>query len=178
MRITSPTTIIFLSILSLPALGAGLEERVRSCAAIAGAEERLSCYDAIGRGVIAETIPVEGQADAPPTDKAAVEGAVASTAAPASVKPADEHMGGYKFKDPERDPDEMAMVTRVIECQKERGSGSWYFRFQNQQVWKQVDRRTLNFQGCDFPVKVVSDGFGYVMRIEGREGKIRVSRKQ
>ena len=177
MRITAPTPIILLTMLSLPALGAGLEERVRSCAAIAGAEERLTCYDAIGRGVIAETIPVESEADAAP-DKPAAEAAVASTVAPASDKPADEHMGGYKFKDPERDPDEMAMVTRVIECQKERGSGSWYFRFQNQQVWKQVDRRTLNFQGCDFPVKVVADGFGYVMRIEGREGKIRVSRKQ
>ena len=87
-------------------------------------------------------------------------------------------MGGYKFKDPEEDPDEMAMVTRVVECQKERGSGSWYFRFENGQVWKQVDRRTLNFQGCDFAVKVVSDGFGYVMRIEDRKGKIRVSRKK
>ena len=92
--------------------------------------------------------------------------------------PSDETFGGYQFKDPDKDPDEEAMTSRVVQCQRDRSSGSWYFRLENDQVWKQVDRRTLQFRDCDFPVKVVADGFGYVMLIEGRDGRIRVSRHQ
>ncbi len=169
---------------------ATLAEQVRACATIATADQRLECYDRLGRQVVesADTVaPVTAQ-DAPAAPPAA-SGEKEAPAAPAAAtagasagaspkKPPDENFGGYQFKDPEEDPDEMAMVTRVVDCQKERGSGSWYFRFENDQVWKQVDRHPLNFQDCDFPVKVVSDGFGYVMRIEGRELKIRISRRK
>ena len=165
----------------LPIAHAGaatLEAQLRQCAAMTDAEQRLACYDRLGRQ-LAETPPSGAAADrvqeASPQQGVTAPGAAAD-AAVAGVP--DDNIGGYQFKDPEEDPDAMAMITRVVDCEKERGSGSWYFRFENGQVWKQVDRRSLNFQGCDFPVRVLSDGFGYVMRIEGREGKIRVARRK
>ena len=169
----------------LPIAQAGaltLEEQVRQCAAVSDEGQRLACYDTLGGQLQASPASADVAAErpvsppVPPPDQTTAPAAAAVAASPR--KTPDENLGGYQFKDPEEDPNEMAMITRVVDCEKERGSGSWYFRFENDQVWKQVDRRTLNFQGCDFPVKVLSDGFGYVMRIEGREGKIRVSRRK
>ena len=184
--VSAPAIAVALLLSAAAAGSASLEQQLRQCSAIEEPQQRLTCYDALGRQLPAASgsaveQEVSGELDAAATRSGAepVAAPAADTAATASTrKPPDENFGGYRYQDPEEDPDEMAMVTRVVDCEKERGSGSWYFRFENDQVWKQVDRRTLNFQGCDFPVKVLSDGFGYVMRIEGREGKIRVSRRK
>ena len=89
-------------------------------------------------------------------------------------------MGGYKFEEkPSDHPDntDNTVFARVTLCQQDRDK-VWFFKFDNGQVWKQVDRTRLSFQDCDFPVAILKDGFGYKMQIEGSEKQIRISRKK
>jgi len=94
-----------------------------------------------------------------------------------------ETIGGYQFE-PKRSAEEEVekqveegLRTRVVKCQKSR-EAIWYFKLENGQIWKQVDRQSLSFQGCDFGAVVANDGIGYVLRIDGRKGKIRIKRRQ
>ena len=119
-----------------------------------------------------------GSSDAKPA--AAVSTGTAAVVAPSDKEKSVDTIGGYKYEEnaagsPESNDD--IYHTRVIQCQKDSG-GSWYFKFENGQVWKQVDRRVLNFQGCDLAVTVTDGGMGYSMKIDGKKGKIRISRRK
>lgn len=156
--------------LSLAAPSAELEE-LKACARVEDREARFSCYEALGQRVLA----ADSEAGATPAAAAAATSAVAAPAAEDSATA--DTIGGYRFEQRESDEDPDALATRVVECQK-NVEGTWYFRLENGQVWKQVDRQTLNFQACDFPATVGKDGLGYVLKIEGRKGKIRISRRK
>lgn len=63
----------------------------------------------------------------------------------------------------------------VSKCQQAHDK-RWFFIFDNDQVWKQVDRKRAYYKNCDFDVSISKDSFGYVMNIEGKDSKIRVRR--
>ena len=126
------------------------------------------------------------QADASVAGNAAAAEASVETASGAAAKhSADsaDHIGGYQFEpkysaeEAIEKQEEEGLRTRVVLCQRDR-AGTWYFKLENGQVWKQVDRQTLSFQGCEFAAVVANDGLGYVLRIDGRKGKIRIKRRK
>jgi hypothetical protein len=166
-------TAALLSFQQAPVATADLLEQLQSCARVKEQQARFACYEALGQEALKQS-----PSDEPGSGGAPVVAAPAAAAAQPGEKPsAEDTIGGYRFEEPSEDPDEDALATRVVECQKSF-EGIWYFRLENGQVWKQVDRQTLNFQACDFPVTVANDGLGYVLRIEGRKGKIRISRRK
>ncbi len=182
-------TACLLLAVSLPAVSQTLSERLQGCVKETNDAQRLACYDRVSATVSGATespAPAPAAA-APATPQSVAQPTQAVAPAPAAAvsggKTAEDEVGGYQFRDKETTPEEaeeeaVALRARVVQCQRERGSGSWYFRLDNDQVWKQTDRRRLNFVDCDFDVRILEGGFGYEMHIDGRDGKIRVSRRQ
>ncbi len=153
-------------------------DELKRCAKITEQDNRIDCYEALGQRVLLEDKPGEAPAVAKPA--VAVSTGTAAVVTPSNKEKSVDTMGGYKFDEKTSDSSESnddTYDTRVIQCQKDSG-GSWYFKFENGQVWKQVDRRILNFQGCDFAVTVIDGGFGYSMKVDGRKGNIRISRRK
>ncbi|MEP6391525.1 MAG: hypothetical protein ABJ056_16540 [Halioglobus sp.] len=180
---------------------------LKNCARTADPDARFKCYDALGQQVLSSETKTEVASPVtavsePATSKAlpsatpvavtqtpAASAPAAESTAPAaaatgtqSVDPSDT-IGGYQFE-PKRTAEEEVekqveegLRTRVVKCQRNR-EGIWYFKLENGQVWKQVDRQSLSFQGCDFGAVVANDGLGYVLRIDNRKGKIRIKRRQ
>jgi len=177
-------------------------DTLKACAKTADPDARFKCYDRLGQQVLSSETAVVAPAvsgastsaaakvvasEAPvkATQAPAVSTAVAE--APAAVEAPNldpsETIGGYQFE-PKRSAEEEVekqveegLRTRVVKCQKSR-EAIWYFKLENGQIWKQVDRQSLSFQGCDFGAVVANDGIGYVLRIDGRKGKIRIKRRQ
>ncbi|MEP5569257.1 MAG: hypothetical protein ABJN62_15560 [Halioglobus sp.] len=171
---------------------------LRVCAAIDSREARFDCYEGLGQRALkskemetAETFPAAESGTGSPTvgnpnDGAApavipatASAAATSTSAGPTSKNDEATIGGYQFetKSAAEKEAEQQMETRVVLCQRNR-EGTWYFKLENDQVWKQVDRQRLSFQGCDFGAKVTNDGIGYILRIDGRKGKIRIKRQK
>lgn len=181
-------------------------EALKSCARTANPEARFKCYDRLGQQVLssetqsavvsdvaepaaAAVVPTGApvaatQAPAAPaTATTAVAPEAAAKAVESSSVDASDTIGGYQFE-PKLSAEEEAekqveegLRTRVVKCQKNR-EGIWYFKLENGQVWKQTDRQSLFFRDCDFGAVVANDGLGYVLRIDGRKGKIRIKRRQ
>jgi hypothetical protein len=56
--------------------------------------------------------------------------------------------------------------------------GDWYFIFDDGQVWKEVTRRRLRFEECNFDATITKDLFGFQLWIDTLEKPIRVKRQQ
>jgi len=160
---------------------------LKSCARMSESNARTSCYEALGKRVIedksspattAETVPSPAESPEPAAGVAATATASSAVApAPASQPQMEDNMGGYKYAEKASDHPDNDIHTRVVQCQQDRDK-VWFFKFENGQVWKQVDRSRLNFKDCDFPVVVSKDGFGYKLQVEGEGRKIRISRRK
>lgn len=170
------------SLLFCPVLSADstdVVDELKQCARITQQESRIDCYESLGRRVLGSEASEQGAAVVEPaTPDAKPQVSAAAVAAVPSDKPEmNDQIGGYKFEEKPSDHPDNAIHARVVLCQRDRDK-AWHFKFENGQVWKQVDRTTLNFQGCDFPVTILKDGFGYKMKIEGSERQIRISRRK
>ena len=152
-----------------------LLDELRDCARTIATDARIACYEALGQKAL-QAGTTEGTQASSSGKSADASPAPAVVAGGAQSSP-DDTIGGYKFEDKPTEVDADALASRVVDCQRSF-EGIWYFRLENGQVWKQVDRQTLNFQACDFPATVTKDGLGYVLKIEGRKGKIRISRRK
>jgi len=166
------------------AAASNVVEDLKSCARMVERDARVECYESLGKQVLGNEATAQGATVAEPVAQPASSAPAATAAAVSSVaevpadKPEmDDHIGGYKFEEKPSDHPDNAIQARVVLCQQDRDK-AWFFKFENGQVWKQVDRTTLNFQGCDFPVTILKDGFGYKMKIEGSERQIRISRQK
>ena len=164
-------------------------DELKNCARIAASDTRIACYEALGRQVIeSETLTQAGPKPTPmaSTTSAVAVGTVAPTvetapatasAAPIAQPSMNDEMGGYQYAEKASDHPDNDINTRVVQCQQDRDK-AWYFKFDNGQVWKQVDGTSRRFKDCDFPVVVSKDGFGYRMQVEGEGAKIRISRRK
>lgn len=63
----------------------------------------------------------------------------------------------------------------VKSCQKSH-DGKWFFIFENNQVWKQVDRVKRRYKACNFNVSIVKGSFGYKLLIDDDPRPIRIKR--
>ena len=136
-------------------------DALKSCARMADAPARTACYEELGARLINSESVVPAVADSAPPAQSAIE-----------TLP--EGLGGGEFADKAGDKAE-SYRGQVTSCQKS-ADRKWFYIFDNKQVWKQVDRRSRRHQECNFTVTISKDAFGYIMRIEGQEGKIRVDR--
>jgi hypothetical protein len=175
-------------------------DELKNCARIAGSDVRIACYEALGRQVIQGETSTQANPNPAPSANASTTSAVAvgtataatapetatATAAPevatATVAPSEEpsmndSMGGYKYEKKPLDHPDNDISTRIVQCQQNLDK-AWYFKFENGQVWKQVDGKTRHFKNCDFAVVVSKDGLGYKMQVEGEGAKIRISRRK
>ena len=172
------------------AVSAGAEDIVaelKTCAKMLEDDTRSHCYEAPGKRVIeadSSAIAPTNPVSSPAVDSEAAVGAgVAASASTAASSPSasepkmEENMGGYQYADKPSDHPDNNINTRVTQCQQDMDK-VWFFKFENGQAWKQVDRGRLNFKDCNFAVIVSKDGFGYKMQVEGEGRKIRISRRK
>ena len=140
--------------------------------------------DVVEPSAVAPEAPsaVTGTASVAPAAPVAAAAPTAASVENSKTENYDE-IGGYEFQSKRSEEEEIekqaeeGMRTRVVLCQRSR-ENIWYFKLENGQIWKQIDRQSLSFQGCDFGAVVANDGLGYVLRIDGRKGKIRIKRRK
>ena len=187
MNIQSWCLLVLCSLVYTPFLSAATSdvvEDLKACARMVERDVRVECYESLGKQVLGHEATAQGatvaESAAQPASSAPVATAAtvsAVTEVPTGKPEMDDHIGGYQYEEKPSDHPDNAIQARVVLCQRDRDK-AWHFKFENGQVWKQVDRTTLNFQGCYFPVTILKDGFGYKMQIEGSERQIRISRRK
>ncbi len=162
MRFPFHTLWVTCLVLAVPAHGQVLDtiDELKACARTEDKGIRTACYEALGQRVLA--------AEDDNTDSTATE-----TVTDAKLPDA---LGGDSFA--EKAGEAAASDRgRVVSCKK-ASDEKWFYYFDNGQVWKQVDGRRRRHKACDFYVTISRDGFGYKMRIDGSNVKIRVNRRR
>jgi hypothetical protein len=138
---------------------------IARCADIEDADARLACYD-----------EAFGQGRSPgPAAEAPLKAADDATSGSAPL-PLTEQVGAGQLDRKDRpEPEQERFEGRVVECKRD-SRNTWYFYFDNGQVWKQRSNTRFTNRDCDFTVTISRDSFGYTMQIEGETKKLRVGR--
>lgn len=150
-------------------------EEIKVCARIGSTAKRVECYETLGqRALQAEAASVDpaGQSGMPPPGPA--EAAETPVAAAQTVGKMTDDLGGPEFE--KRAGKAMPTFAGVVTSCKKGAYGKYYFYFDNGQIWKQSGAERLRFRECRFNVTIAKDFGGYVMRIEGRKGRVRIAR--
>lgn len=148
-------------------------DALTACAMTADRDSRIACYEALGKRVLeAEAATVSTDSTRPEP----VAAAMAPVEAVSSTPVLKDDLGGEKFEK-KADSEEEKNKGLVTSCKKGPDK-KWYFYFDNGQIWKQIDNDRLSLKDCRFLATIAKDMFGYKMQIEGRSGKIRISRKK
>ena len=143
---------------------------LNKCAGIGDDENRLACYDALAT-VLADDQDSVGDAGT----VAATTAATAAVAADVGSVPLTDEIGKERVE-PKSDDEQPRFAANVTSCQKSAQSGQFYFIFENGQVWKQSNYRSLNLRDCVFDVEISKSGFGYQMYIPSKDRTVRVAR--
>jgi len=137
------------------------------CAAITDDSARLTCYDALADVLV----PAEGGS----TVAVAAPAVAAGLDSAAEVTPITDSVGKERVE--QKDVDEAPRFSaKVTSCRKNPQSGQYSFSFDNGQVWKQSNYRSLSMRNCEFDVEIAKVAFGYEMYIPSKDRRIRVSR--
>ena len=172
-------------------------DELKACAKMPVRDARYACFDSL-----AERVLRDESADEESTlgNKARPEAAVPPAAI--SAPPPSERSSQEKVVPPaavavpaatgaQPPPDDVATLTvgddkesksahysgRITSCKKGH-YGDWFFNFDNGQVWKEVSRRKLEFEECNFDATITKDLFGYKLSIAALEKPIRVKRQK
>jgi hypothetical protein len=136
---------------------------VSECSAIQDAAARLACYDELKPPHPAETSTPD-HADVPETNSRPV----------AEPKKLDDEVGRESLDHKEADR-EVKVRGHVVQCRTNE-RGSYFFFFENGQMWQQKDSKRIAWKECDFEVTIDKDYFGYGMVKDGDDRRIRISR--
>jgi len=183
----------------LMVLAAQVVAAQEDCRSIEDDAERLACYDRESAPAspppAAEKQPVAPAAKTPPEAvqaepaksrepvPSATEEPAAGAAAPAEGAKAatgpeyvqlDETVG---IEDLEKGDKEREILIRgtVVRCEKDVRKKMMFF-FNNGQIWKQKDNKTVPWKECSFEVTISKDFFGYKLLPDGEKREIRISR--
>ena len=168
MRKTLSITAILISfILASPySLAADILGQLKDCARIQKDDERIGCYEALGKSVLAsDTDSVATPATPEPS---------ATDATSAEPKELPDSIGGGKYARDAGVPEEQ--FHGLLKSCKKAIDKRWFYIFENGQVWKQVKHKKIRHKNCNVGATLTQDGFGYIMRIDGEDRKIRVRR--
>jgi hypothetical protein len=149
-------------------------DEMKTCAKTANPDERIACYEALGKRMLeADAATTTMKAQPVQTAPIAADAAVAAQASTPELK---DDLGGERFAK-ETDPAEAQNQGLITSCRYGRDD-RWYFYFDNGQVWRQSNFGRLSVDECNFIATINKGLFGYKMKIDGRDGKIRVSRRK
>jgi hypothetical protein len=139
------------------------------CADIEDADARLACYDeAFGQG--------RSPGPAAEAPRKAAEEAADDATSGSEPLPLTDQVGAGQLDRKDRPELEVERFEgRVVECKRD-SRNTWYFYFDNGQVWKQRSNTRFKKRECGFTVTISRDSFGYTMQIEGETKKLRVGR--
>ncbi len=153
--------------LSLPANAASdTLQQLKDCARTENTELRVACYEALGKAVLA----AESQANA--NGNSTADATTKSTTAESVAMP--DSIGGGKFSRDANIPEEQ--FKGMLKSCKKSLDKRWFYFFENGQIWKQVQHKSIRHKNCNVAATLSKDGFGYKMRIEGEDRKVRVRR--
>lgn len=150
-------------------------DELKACAKTADQDERIACYEALGKRVLAADAEATAK-KAQPVQSSPIAAEAAAVVAVASTPELKDDLGGERFAK-ESDPAYAENQGLITSCKYGRDD-RWYFYFDNGQVWKQSNYGRMSFDECNFIATINKDLFGYKMEIEGRDGKIRVTRRK
>lgn len=169
-KITLLTTssLLTFSLLSSPSFGIEpeVETSLKECTLLADNITRLSCFDDLTKDFFKVEVVQQSSTE--------VE-SISQKEQTSETETLPESLGGGEYADKAGvKPTEYR--GKVVSCQKAHDR-KWFYIFDNKQVWKQVDRRKLRYRyGCDFKVTIYRGSFGYIMLVDGDQGKIQVKR--
>ena len=170
---------------------------LKACARIQATADRVECYETLGRKALqTEAAAADGAAmpaaggvpeSTEPAEALAVPAVETEMPPPEPVKTAEaqaepantfpkmtDDLGGPEFR--KRAGKTMPTFAGVVTSCRKDSYGKYYFYFDNDQIWKQSGGARLRYRECQFNVTVTKDFGGYVMRIEGRKGRVRIRR--
>jgi hypothetical protein len=144
-------------------------DELSQCREIADSEQRLACYDGIGKPAPA----IE------PTATVA-EPLAQDTAAAAEVVPAAKVDSAYReLTDdvglPKTDATSQQIRATVVRC-GQANNRKFYFYFDNGQVWEYIGGKRLRYKNCDTQASLIEDGLGFKMQLDGESLEMRVRR--
>jgi hypothetical protein len=149
-------------------------DELKACAKTTNPDQRIACYEALGKRILEADAPATATKAQPvQTAPIAAEAAVAEQASAPELK---DDLGGERFAT-ETDPADAQNQGLITSCRYGRDD-RWYFYFENGQVWQQSNFGRLIFDECNFIATINKELFGYKMKIDGRDGKIRVTRRK
>lgn len=153
-------------------------DQLKSCARIEQDANRITCYDQLGKSVLADETqpPVEMPSTANQVQEVEDEVGAEREAEVVTAEVLPDTLGGGNYTDKAGIKVE-SHRGRVTSCKK-ASDRKWFYIFENGQVWKQVDSRKRRHKNCDFLVTVTKDSFGYKMVIDGQDSKIRIDRRR
>lgn len=144
-------------------------DELKACTKVTERDSRFACYENLGKRALQDesttgksSAEMKVQTEAPALD-------ATGTAPNAAALPAD--LGNTSFENPTQ---HRGLITSC----KKNADEQWYFYFDNGQVWKQVDGHRHHYRKCNFYVTITNDGLGYKMQIDGKNNKVRISRRR
>jgi hypothetical protein len=165
-------TILTFSFNAPQAAGKDPLEAIKTCARTVDADERIACYEDLGKRVLDE----EAAATARPMVETPVAASAATVGAAASAEtPPVETVAAGNSMDTSVDEKKKPIPGHVRSCQQ-ASDKRWFFVLDNGDVWKQSGGTIRRFSDCDFDVVIRKDLFGHKMSIEGDDKTIRVRR--
>lgn len=154
--------LVFLALHSTAWAQDSVANSLERCAAIGDDSARLDCFDALAE----LHKSASGGAPQAPT--------VFPVQAPGPV-PLTDDVGKERIEAPDY-AEEPRFTAHVTSCRKNPQSAQYSFTFDNGQVWKQSNYRSLNLRNCDFDVEILRASFGYNMYIPSKDRTVRVTR--
>ena len=144
-------------------------EELRQCREYSDLEQRLACYDQIGKPApVVETPAVPADAASPAATAAAAD-------VPQEVKRVSQHpVPSDDFGLPKSEDALESIRATVVRC-GEANDHRFYFYLDNGQVWKYLGGKYLKYKSCDSPVTLSEDSLGFKLQMDGKSS-LRVKR--
>ena len=156
--------------LPLPAQNDSISmEELRQCREYSNLEQRLACYDQIGKPApVVETPAV-------PADAESADAAAAAADVPQEVERVSQHpVPSDDFGLPKSEDALESIRATVVRC-GEANDHRFYFYFDNGQVWKYLGGKYLKYKSCNSSATLSEDNLGFKLQMDGKPS-LRVKR--
>ncbi|MDH3336378.1 MAG: hypothetical protein OER22_05305 [Gammaproteobacteria bacterium] len=145
-------------------------DELHQCREYPDIEKRLACYDGIGETApVVATTGIAVQVEPQETEAVAAE---------VSQEVDDDSQYRELTDDiglPKSEDNYETILTTVVRCGV-ANNRKFYFYFENGQVWQYLGNKKLRYRNCNAQAKLVEDGIGFKLQLDGESGQPRVKR--